>query len=80
MRKVLKGKIVHQDGELMVQHSPRKIFAQDRTGEFHKVFYEYNILDPFTENDLKAGDEVNFVFEYYIANEGSFKFCEIVKD
>jgi hypothetical protein len=80
MTKVLKGKIVHQDGELMVQHSPKKIFSELRGSTVEKVFYSYNILDPFTENNLKVGDEVEFVFEYYISNEGSFKFCEIVKD
>ena len=79
MTKVLNGKIVHLNGELMVEHSPKKIFSRDNTGEFHKVFYEYSILDPFTEHDLKVGDEVEFNFETYISNEGSFKFCEIVK-
>jgi hypothetical protein len=79
MTKILKGKIVHQDGELMVQHSPKKIFGELRGSRVEKVFYSYDILDPFTEQDLKVDDEVDFVFEYYIANEGSFKFCEIVK-
>jgi hypothetical protein len=79
MTKILKGKIVHQDGELMVQHSPKKIFGELRGCRVEKVFYSYDILDPFTEQDLKVDDEVEFVFEYYIANEGSFKFCEIVK-
>jgi hypothetical protein len=79
MTKILKGKIVHQDGELMVQHSPKKIFGELRGSRVEKVFYSYDILDPFTEQDLKVDDEVEFVFEYYIANEGSFKFCEIVK-
>jgi hypothetical protein len=79
MTKILKGKIVHQDGELMVQHSPKKIFGELRGSRVEKVFYSYDILDPFTEHNLKVNDEVDFVFEYYIANEGSFKFCEIVK-
>lgn len=75
----LKGKIVHQGGELMVEHSPKKIFSELRGCTIEKVFYSYDILDPFTEHDLKVGDEIEFVFETYIANEGSFKFCEIVK-
>ena len=75
----LKGKIVHQDGELKVQHSPRKVYAQDRTGTINKTFYQYTMLDPFTPHDLKEGDEVEFIIETYIANEGSFKFCEVVK-
>jgi hypothetical protein len=79
MTKVLKGKIIHQNGELMVEHTPKKIFGQLRGSKVEKVFYSYDILDPFTEHNLKEGDEVEFVFEYYIANEGSFKFCEIVK-
>jgi hypothetical protein len=79
MTKVLKGKIVHQNGELMIEHSPKKIFGELRGSKVEKVFYSYDILDPFTEHNLKEGDEVEFVFEYYIANEGSFKFCEIVK-
>jgi len=79
MTKVLNGKIVHQGGELMVEHSPKKIFSELRGSTVEKVFYSYDILDPFTEHDLKEGDEVEFVFEIYIANEGSFKFCEIVK-
>jgi hypothetical protein len=79
MTKVLKGKIVHQNGELMIEHSPKKIFGELRGSKVEKVFYSYDILDPFTEHNLKEGDEVEFVFEYYIANEGSFKFCEILK-
>ena len=79
MTKVLKGKIIHQNGELMVEHTPKKIFGQLRGSKVEKVFYSYDILDPFIEHNLKEGDEVEFVFEYYIANEGSFKFCEIVK-
>jgi hypothetical protein len=79
MTKVLKGKIIHQNGELMVEHSPKKIFGELRGSKVEKVFYSYDILDPFTEHNLKEGDEVEFLFEYYIANEGSFKFCEIVK-
>jgi hypothetical protein len=79
MTKKLKGKIVHQGGELMVEHSPKKIFSELRGSTVEKVFYSYDILDPFTEHNLKEGDEVEFVFEYYIANEGSFKFCEILK-
>jgi hypothetical protein len=79
MTKVLKGKIIHQGGELMVEHSPKKIFGELRGSKVEKVFYSYDILDPFTEHNLKEGDEVEFVLEYYIANEGSFKFCEIVK-
>jgi hypothetical protein len=79
MTKVLKGKIIHQNGELMVEHSPKKIFGELRGSKVEKVFYSYDILDPFIEHNLKEGDEVEFVFEYYIANEGSFKFCEIVK-
>ena len=79
MTKILKGKIVHQGGELMVEHSPKKIFGELRGSKVEKVFYCYDILDPFTEHDLKEGDEVEFVMEYYIDNGGSFKFCEIVK-
>lgn len=79
MTKVLKGKIVHQGGELMVEHSPKKIFGELRGCAIEKVFYSYDILDPFTEHDLKEGDEVEFVMELYIDNGGSFKFCEIVK-
>ena len=79
MTKILKGKIVQQSGELMVEHSPKKIFGELRGGSVEKVFYKYDILDPFTEHDLKEGDEVVFVFELYIDNGGSFKFCEIVK-
>jgi len=79
MSKIMKGKIVHLNGELMVEHSPRKVHARDNTGEFNKTFYKYDILDPFTEHDLKEGDEVEFVMELYIDNGGSFKFCEIVK-
>ena len=79
MTKVLRGKIVHQGGELMVEHSPKKIFGELRGCSVEKIFYSYDILDPFTEHDLTVGDEVDFVFELYIANEGSFKFCEIVK-
>jgi len=79
MTKKLKGKIVHQGSELMVEHSPKKIFSELRGSTVEKVFYSYDILDPFTEHNLKEGDEVEFVFEYYIANEGSFKFCEILK-
>ena len=79
MTKVLKGKIVHQGGELMVEHSPKKIFGELRGGSVEKVFYKYDILDPFSEHDLKEGDEVEFVMELYIDNGGSFKFCEIVK-
>ena len=79
MTKILKGKIVQQDGGLMVEHSPKKIFGELRGSSVEKVFYSYDILDPFTEHDLKEGDEVEFVFEIYIDNGGSFKFCEIVK-
>jgi hypothetical protein len=79
MTKILKGKIVQQDGGLMVEHSPKKIFGELRGSSVEKVFYSYDILDPFTEHDLKEGDEVEFVFELYIDNGGSFKFCEIVK-
>ena len=79
MTKILKGKIVQQEGGLMVEHSPKKIFGELRGSSVEKVFYSYDILDPFTEHDLKEGDEVEFVFELYIDNGGSFKFCEIVK-
>lgn len=79
MTKVLKGKIVHQGGELMVEHSPKKIFGELRGCSIEKVFYSYDILDPFTEHDLKVGDDVEFVMELYIDNGGSFKFCGIVK-
>jgi hypothetical protein len=79
MTKVLKGKIIHQNGELMVEHSPKKIFGELRGSSVEKVFYSYDILDPFTEHNLKEGDEVEFVMELYIDNGGSFKFCEIVK-
>ena len=79
MTKILKGKIVQQRGELMVEHSPKKIFGELRGSNVEKLFYSYDILDPFTEHDLKVGDEVDFVFELYIDNGGSFKFCEIVK-
>jgi hypothetical protein len=38
------------------------------------------MLNPFDENvEYKDGDEVNFIKENYIANEGSFYFAEIVK-
>jgi len=79
MTKILKGKIVQQEGGLMVEHSPKKIFGELRGSSVEKVFYSYDILDPFTEHDLKVGDEVKFVMELYIDNGGSFKFCEIVK-
>ena len=79
MTKILKGKIVHLKGELMVEHSPRKVFAELGSRTIEKTFYLYDILDPFTEHDLKDGDDVDFVMEYYIDNGGSFKFCEIVK-
>ena len=78
MTKILKGKIVHQGGELMVEHSPKKIFGELRGSSIEKVFYSYDILDPFTEHNLKEGDKVDFVLELYIDNGGSFKFCEIV--
>jgi len=78
MTKLLKGKIVHLNGELMVEHSPKKIFGELRGSAIEKVFYSYDILDPFTEHNLKEGDEVDFVLELYIDNGGSFKFCEIV--
>ena len=79
MTKVIKGRIVQQGGELMVEHSPKKIFGELRGSSVEKVFYSYDILDPFTEHDLEEGDEVEFVFELYVDNGGSFKFCEIVK-
>ena len=79
MTKILKGKIVHLNGELMVEHSPKKIFGELRGSTIEKVFYSYDILDPFTKHNLKEGDEVDFVLELYIDNGGSFKFCEIVK-
>lgn len=79
MSEIMKGKIVHLNGELMVEHSPRKVYARDNTGEFNKTFYKYDILDPFGEHNLNEGDVVDFVFERYIDNGGSFKFCEIIK-
>ena len=79
MTKILKGKVVHLKGELMVEHSPRKVFAELGSRTIEKFFYRYDILDPFTEHNLKEGDEVEFVMELYIDNGCSFKFCEIVK-
>lgn len=79
MVKTLKGKIVYQGGELMVEHSPKKIYGFLKGITIEKVFYSYDILDPFTEHGLNVGDEIEFLIETYIDNGGSFKFCEIVK-
>ena len=79
MTKILKGKIVHQGGELMVEHSPKKLFGELNGRTIEKVFYSYDILNPFTEHELKEGDEVDFIFETYCDNGGLFKFCDIVK-
>jgi len=77
--KVLRGKIVRINGELIVEHSPRNVYARDNTGEFHKTFYKYDIVDPFVEHNLKEGDEVEFVIETYVDIGGLFKFCNIIK-
>lgn len=79
MRDVLKGKIVYLNGELMVEHSPRKLFAELGGQLIERTYYRYDILDPFGEHNLNEGDVVDFVFERYIDNGGSFKFCEIIK-
>ena len=39
MTKVLKGKIVHQGGELMVEHSPKKIFGELRGSSVLKKYF-----------------------------------------
>lgn len=78
MTEIKRGKVVHLNGELMVEHTPRKVFAELGGRTIHKTFYLYDMLDPFTKHNLKEGDEVVFVFEWYIDNGGFFKFCEIV--
>lgn len=78
MKGITKGKIVYLNGELMIEHSPRKVFAELGGRTIDKTFYLYDMLNPFTENNLKEGDEVNFIFDWYIDNGGSFKYCEII--
>jgi hypothetical protein len=69
-----------EDKGFYVEHSPKTIYGYYGGTRFGRTFYQELMLDPFTENvEYKDGDEVNFIKEVYIANEGSFYFAEIVK-
>lgn len=69
-----------EDKGFYVEHSPKTIYANCGGERVSRTFYQELMLDPFTENVVyKDGDEVNFIKEIYIANEGSFYFAEIVK-
>ena len=77
----MKGTIRYkEDKGFYVEHSPKTIYGNCSGEQVSKTFYQELMLDPFTENvEYKDGDEVNFIKEIYIANEGSFYFAEIVK-
>jgi hypothetical protein len=69
-----------EDKGFYVEHSPKTIYGYYGGTRISRTFYQELMLDPFTENvEYKDGDEVNFIKEVYIANEGSFYFAEIVK-
>ena len=69
-----------EDKGFYVEHSPKTIYGYYGGTRISRIFYQELMLDPFTENvEYKDGDEVNFIKEVYIANEGSFYFAEIVK-
>jgi hypothetical protein len=78
---MMKGTIrFKEDKGFYVEHSPKTIYSNCRGEQVSRIFYQELMLDPFTENvEYKDGDEVNFIKEVYIANEGSFYFAEIVK-
>jgi len=78
---MMKGTIrFKEDKGFYVEHSPKTIYADYGGTQISRTFYQELMLDPFTENvEYKDGDEVIFIKENYIANEGSFYFAEIVK-
>jgi hypothetical protein len=78
---MMKGTIrFKEDKGFYVEHSPKIIYGDCGGVQVSKTFYQELMLNPFTENvEYKDGDEVIFIKENYIANEGSFYFAEIVK-
>lgn len=78
---MMKGTIRFKEGKgFYVEHTPKIIYGDCGGVQVSKTFYQELMLDPFTVNFVyKDGDEVNFIKENYIANEGSFYFAKIVK-
>jgi hypothetical protein len=78
---MMKGTIrFKEDKGFYVEHSPKTIYGNFGGEKISRIFYQELMLDPFIENvEYKDGDEVNFIKEVYIANEGSFYFAEIIE-
>ena len=78
---MMKGTIRFKEGKgFYVEHTPKIIYGDYGGVQVSKTFYQELMLDPFTVNFVyKDGDEVIFIKENYIANEGSFYFAKIVK-
>lgn len=78
---MLKGTIRFNENKgFYVEHSPKNIFANCSGEKVTRTFYQELMLNPFIENvKYKDGDEVTFIKEIYVANEGSFYFAEIIE-
>jgi len=77
----MKGTIrFNKDNGFYVEHSPKTIYSNSGGEQVSKTFYQELMLDPFTKGvEYKDGEEVTFIKELYVSNEGSFYYAEIVK-
>ena len=78
---MIKGTIrINEDKGFYVEYSPKNVYSNYGSENITKTFYQELILNPFKDNSkYKDGDEIKFIKEIYIANEGSFYFAEIVE-